>query len=119
MNPDHLHRLILLYLSVAYETDHHFDPLERQAIIQLAAQWARGLEPERITEVVDTAFAVTRSGHADEVDALARKIGAELSPEQRRHVLADLGQIARADGYLSAGEASMISRIRTVWGSLD
>lgn len=118
MNPDQLHRLVLLYLSVAYETDHHFDPLERQAVIQLAMRWAGDLDAEHVAEIVDTAFTITRSGHADEVDQLAREIGAELMPEQRRHVLTDLGQIARADGYLSAGEASMISRIRTLWGRL-
>ena len=113
-----LHHLVLLYLSVAYEADQHFDPLERQAVIQLASQWVPSLSPKRIEEVVDAAFSAARSGHAMEVDQLARELGTMLTPEQRRHVLTDLGQIARADGYLTAGEASTISRIRALWGSL-
>ena len=117
MNPDQLHRLVLLYLSVAYRTDHHFDPLERQTTIQLARQWAKGLEAEYIDEVVDTAFAASRD-ELGEVAALARELGQELTREQRRHVLTDLGQIARADGYLSTNEAITISRIREIWGSL-
>lgn len=118
MHSDHLARLVLLYLLVAYETDHHFDPRERQAILQLAAKWAGASSTEHVEEIVDTAFAATRSGHADEVDALAHAVGSELTLGQRRHVLTDLGQIARADGYLSAGEANVISRIRAIWGQL-
>lgn len=113
-----LHNLVLLYLSVAYETDHHFDPLERQTVIQLAAQWVPSLSPDRIEEIVDAAFSAARSGYVADVDKLAGEVGAMLTPEQRRHVLTDLGQIARADGYLSADEANTISRIRTLWGSL-
>lgn len=114
-----LHHLVLLYLSVAYETDQHFDPLERQAVIQLAAQWVPSLSPEQIEEVVDAAFSAARSGHGVEVEELAGEVGHMLTPEQRRRVLTDLGQIARADGYLTTDEASTISRIRTLWGSLE
>lgn len=113
-----LHHLVLLYLSVAYETDHHFDPLERQAILQLATRWVPNLSPEKIEEVVDAAFTAARSGHGADIDTLAREVGTMLTPEQRLYVLADLGQIARADGYLTTDEASTISRIRTIWGSL-
>ena len=118
MTSERLHRLVLLYLTVAYETDHNLDPLERQTVIQLAAQWAEGLGEEQVEEVVDAAFAASRSGHGMTTEALARELGTALTPEQRRHVLTDLGQIARADGYLTTDEASVISRVRAVWGAL-
>jgi len=113
-----LHRLVLLYLYVAYKADHNFDPRERQAVIELATRWAPDAEPHEVAEIVDAAFAVTRGGRGNEVDTLAQEVGLELTPEERLRVLADLGKIARADGYLSAGEAGLISRIRSIWGGL-
>lgn len=113
-----LHRLVLLYLYVAYRADHHFDPREREAVIALARRWVPDEGAERIVEVVDAAFAITRSAGPKEVDALAQEVGLELTPDERLRVLADLGKIARADGYLSTGEAGVISRIRTVWAGL-
>lgn len=113
-----LHRLVLLYLYVAYQADHHFDPRERQAVIDLATQWAPDVEPDEVAKVVDAAFKVSRSGGGTEMDTLAQEVGLELTPDERLHVLADLGKIARADGYLSTGEAGIISRIRSIWGGL-
>lgn len=113
-----LHRLVLLYLYVAYKADHHFDPRERQAIIELATHWAPDVEPDDVAKVVDAAFEATRSGQEAEVDTLAQEVGLELTPDERLRVLADLGKIARADGYLSTGEAGIISRVRSIWGGL-
>lgn len=118
MSSDHLYPLVLLYLAVAYEPDQTLDPRERQEAIRLAGQWVSGLEPERTHEVVDAAITATRSGHRPELETLARELGEALGPDHRRRVLTDLGQIARADGYLSTGEAGLISRIRAIWGSL-
>lgn len=113
-----LHRLVLLYLYVAYQADHHFDPRERQAVIELATRWAPDVEADEVAKVVDAAFKATRSGGSAEVDTLAQEVGLELTPDERLRVLTDLGQIARADGYLSTGEAGIISRVRSIWGGL-
>ena len=118
MPTQRLHYLVLLYLAVAYETDHHLDPLERQTVIQLASQWTQGMDEQHIEEVVDAAYTASKSGHGADTETIAHTLGTILTPDQRRHVLTDLGQIARADGYLTTDEASVISRIRTIWGSL-
>ena len=113
-----LDSLVLLYLYVAYRADNDFDSRERQAVIALASRWAPHIEPGKVTEVVDAAFAATRSGQQDAVDALAQDVGVALTPEERLRVLGDLGMIARADGYLSTSEVDIISRVRTIWGGL-
>ncbi len=113
-----LHQLVLLYLYVAYRADDHFDTRERQAVIALARRWAPNVEPGKVTDIVDAAFTATRSGHQGTVDALAQDVGVALTREERVRVLGDLGMIARADGYLTTGEVSVISRIRTIWGAL-
>ena len=114
---DALHHLVVLYLSVAYETDHNFEPSEELAVLQHLLLWEPSLERADAQAIVDTAVRAVGAGFSDNVEAHARALAGTLTAEQRRRVLADLGQIARADGYLSVEEASIIRRVRAVWGS--
>jgi uncharacterized tellurite resistance protein B-like protein len=112
---DDLHTLVLLYLSVAYESDRSFDPAEQHIVLRLLRWWMPDLTTSDAGAIVDTAHKAVRSGMSDPPDVLARTMGAVLSPQLRRRVLSDLGQIAQADGYLSVEEASTIRRIRTAF----
>ena len=110
---DDLHALVLLYLSVAYESDHNFDPAEQHAVLGLLRRWVPQQEQEETERLLDTAFQALRGGVKHDLEALAQRLGAVLSAPLRRRVLTDLGQIARADGFLSVEEASIIRRVRT------
>ena len=112
---DDLHTLVLLYLSVAYESDRNFDPAEHHLVLHLLRRWMPGLTTAEAEAIVDTAFHAVRSGMSEEPEVLARTMGAVLPPKLRLRVLTDLGQIAQADGYLSVEEASTIRRIRTAF----
>lgn len=116
---DDLHNLVLLYLAVAYEADNNFDPAEHHTILRLLRRWMPGLPPADADAVLNTAFSALRSGMTLDLESLAQAVGAVLSARLRRRVLTDLGQIARADGFLSVQEASTIRRVRAALGALE
>jgi len=107
-----LHRLVLLYLAVAYETDDHFDPSEHQTVLRILRRWVPSMTVAEANTVVDTALKALRSGMTEGPETLARAMGTNLTPQMRRTVLSNLGQVARADGYLSVNEARVIRRVR-------
>lgn len=114
-----LHHLVLLYLAVAYEADNDFDPAEQQTVLSLVHQWMPSLSPDEANGVVNIALTALRSGMTETPETLARTVGTLLTPKQRRRVLADLGLIARADGFLSVSEAQMIRRVRAALDAPD
>lgn len=107
-----LRRLVLLYLSVAYETDKNFVSTEHDTILRIVHRWVPSMTMDEIDGVVDAAHEAIRSGTAETPETLARAVGTNLSPAMRRRVLSNLGQVARADGYLSISEARVIRRVR-------
>lgn len=117
MTPDSLsavdlHRLVLLYLAVAYEADDHFDPAEHQTVLRILRRWMPEMTITEANGVVDTALKALQGGMTEDPETLARAVGTNLTPEMRRRVLSNLGQVARADGYLSVNEARVIRRVR-------
>lgn len=114
-----LHSLVLLYLSVAYESDQNFDPAEQNAVLGLLRQWMPNQTADEAEALVDTTFQAVRSGRKNDPALLARSLGAVLPPHLHRRVLTDLGQIARADGFLSVEEASVIRRVRAALGTVE
>ena len=114
-----LQRLVLLYLSLAYETDKSFDPAEHNTILRIVHRWMPEMTIAELNEVVETAHNALRGGMAEKPETLARAVGTNLSLEMRRRVLTNLGQVARADGYLSINEARVIRRVRAALETLD
>lgn len=119
ISADDLHHLVLLYLSVAYEADHSFDPSEQHTILRLVRQWMPSLAPAEANGVVATALTALQSGMTGPPETLARAVGTGLTPALRRRVLADLGRVARADGFLTVQEARVIRRVRTALAIKD
>lgn len=117
MLPDHLQQLVHLYLAMGYGTGHDLDPHERQTAVTLLRRWMPEVEEDAARAVVDTAYTATRSGTSSDIEAIARDLRPILSPALRQRVVSDLGQLARADGHLSVGEATLIRRVRSVWAS--
>ena len=115
--PDHLHQLILLYMAMGYGSDHDLDPHERQTAVALLRRWMPEVDEDAAEAIVDTARTATRSGVSADIESLARDLRPRLSPTLRQRVMSDLGRLARADGHLSVNEATMIRRVRSVWGN--
>ncbi len=114
--PDHLHQLVHLYLAMGHGSGRDLDPHERQTAVTLLRRWLPSINEDTAKALVDTAHAATRSGGSD-VEAIARDLRPWLSPALRQRVMSDLGQLARADGHLSMEEATVIRRVRSVWGA--
>ncbi len=112
---EYLQQLVALYLALAYGTDHDLHPSEERAITQLARRWAPEADPDRVRIVVAAATAAARQGLDGAPEELARDLAGVLSPGLRRQVLADLGHLAKADGWLSLREATLIGRVRAIW----
>ena len=110
------HALAELYLSVGYGADQNFQPEEHEAAVTLLTEWFPDLEAAEADGIIRAAWAATRSGLAASPEVLAHRLAGSLDPELRRHVLSDLGRVARADGHLSESEASVIARVRAAWG---
>lgn len=112
---EHLHQLVLLHLALAYGTDHDLHPMERHAIVRLIHRWMPDADRSQVEGTVDAAFTAIRSAPPESPEALAEELAPVLSPQLRRRVLADLGRVAKADGWLSLREASLIARVRQIW----
>jgi uncharacterized tellurite resistance protein B-like protein len=112
LSADDLQRLVLLYLSVAHDTDKNFVSTEHDTILRIVHRWVPSMTIDEINDVVDAAHEAIRNGTAETPETLARAVGTNLTPEMRRRVLSNLGQVARADGYLSLSEARVIRRVR-------
>ena len=110
------HALAQLYLCVGYGADQNFQPEEHEAAVTLLAEWFPDLEPGDADAIVRAAWVATRSGLAAPPEEIAHRLASSLDSERRRHVLSDLGRVARADGHLSESEASVIARVRAAWG---
>lgn len=115
--PEHVPNLLLLYLAVAYGTDHHFDQDEERSVCALLAAWVPEASGEFIAGMVRTALDLYGSGRALSVDGLALGLRSVLPPALRLQVLLDLSRIAHADGERSPAEAAVIDRVRSLWTS--
>ncbi|MDX1530043.1 MAG: TerB family tellurite resistance protein [Rhodothermales bacterium] len=112
---EHLHRLALLYITLAYGTDRSLHPAEQHAIVQLVRRWSPQTDGDLVEATVEAAFAAARTSFHASVEELATSLRPVLDPALRRQVLTDLGRVAKADGVLSVEEAALIGRIRAVW----
>jgi uncharacterized tellurite resistance protein B-like protein len=110
------HRLALLYIALAYGTDHDLTDDELETLTQ--ALHDRGVVPDdtAVQEVVLEAAAAFLEGDAqDEVQQSIEQLGETLDAEQRRQALHDVIEIAEADGVLLEREQGLIRRVAEAW----
>lgn len=112
----YLHDLALLYITLAYGTDHRLSDTELHAITSALCAWNTELEPEQVQEVVLEAAAVFLEEYADtEVIRSIQTLSQVLTPEQLRRALEQVMQIAEADGVLLTSERSIVSILAELW----
>jgi len=110
------HDLALIFLSVAYGTDHDLSDEEIASITSLLQAWREDFDIGEVREVVMEAMAVALRDDADvEIRRTIKHLKATLSIEDRRRVLEDVVHIAEADGILLSSERSLISLLADTW----
>ena len=110
------HDLALIYIALAYGTDHDLSDAELDTITASLESWELVPDEDRIQEVVMEAATAFLEGNARA--ELRRSIGEladELSAEQRRQALHDVIRIAEADGVVLEREQGIIHTLAESW----
>jgi len=111
------HDLALLFLSVAYGTDHELSEDELNTIVNSLQEWLPGQNVEKIHELVMEAFSVYLEGDlSSELSHTIQSLEKALTPKQRQRVLENIMRIAEADGVLLSAEQNLIGLVATTWG---
>lgn len=110
------HDLALIYIALAYGTDHDLTEGEMAALTDALRDWAAIPDDAHIQEVVMEAAAVFLEGDARaEVRRSIHHLGEELTSLERRQALRDVMRIAEADGVLLEREQGLIHLLADAW----
>ncbi|PSQ95720.1 MAG: TerB family tellurite resistance protein [Bacteroidetes bacterium SW_9_63_38] len=110
------HDLALIYIALAYGTDHDLSEDEMSTLTDALRDWTVMPNDARIQEIVMEATTAFLEGDARaEVRRSIDKLGNELSFEERRHALRDAIRIAEADGVLLEREQGLIQIVADAW----
>ena len=109
------HDLALIYVALAYGTDHDLSDEELSTITDCLAAWDNA-DAADAQETVMEAVAVYLEGDAGaEVARSVSTLAQSLSVTQRRRALEDVMRVAEADGVLLSSEQSLISTLAGAW----
>lgn len=113
-----LHDLAIVYLHVAHRTDADLDEHEVDVIARLLSGWMPDVAEDRAMEVVEEVMPAYVQGPDRRLfeDCLA-SLESAIPGHQREAILADLRQIAEADGRLLPEERDVIRKIAAAWGA--
>lgn len=114
----HTHDLALIYVALAYGTDHRLSDEEIDQITAALQRWQDRASTEEVQVVVMEAMAVYLGGETRievEVVRSMRALKAALAPEERRRALEDVVRIAEADGIVLISERSLIRVLAEEW----
>lgn len=110
------HKLALIYIALAYGTDHELREEEMTAITKALREWTVIPDDAHVQEVVMEAATAFLEGDARaEVRRSIDELSNELSPEERRQALHDVVNVAEADGVLLEREQGLIHLLADAW----
>ncbi len=111
------HDLALLFLALAYGTDHTLSDAELSTITELLQEWEPEASREAVQEIVLEAMAVfLEKQPEDEVVGAIQSLRQSLSQEQRLKALGEVVEVAEADGVLLSSERNLITIVSEAWG---
>jgi hypothetical protein len=111
-----LHDLALLYLGLAHGADDDLDPQETMEIAAKLRRWQPDKDPALIDHVIREATLTYLNGANDQrMNEAVQVLGGQLGKPLLKSILADLVDIARADGVVVTEERSFISEIASAW----
>ena len=114
----HTHDLALIYIALAYGTDHQLADAELDRITAALQRRRDSTGEKEAQEIVIETMAVYLGGEERmeaEVMRSMQTLKAALSPEERRRVLEEVVRIAEADGVMLRSEQSLIRMLAEVW----
>jgi uncharacterized tellurite resistance protein B-like protein len=110
------HNLALLYIALAYGTDHDLSENEMETLTDALRDWTVMPDDAHVQEVVmEAAAAFLESDARTEVRRSIDQLGEELSFTERRRALRDVMRIAEADGVLLEREQGLIHLMAEAW----
>jgi len=110
------HKLALIYIALAYGTDHDLQDEEMTAITKALREWTVIPDDAHVQEVVMEAATAFLEGDARaEVRRSIDELGDELTSVERRQALRDVMDIAEADGVLLEREQGLIHLLADAW----
>lgn len=110
------HDLALIYIALAYGTDHDLSEEEMSALTEALREWIVIPDDAHIQEVVMEAATAFLEGDAqEEVRRSIDDLSEELTFAERRHALQDVIRIAEADGVLLEREQGLIHVLADAW----
>lgn len=114
------HDLALIYIALAYGTDHELSEEEMATLTDALREWANLPDDARIQEIVmEAATAFLESDARAEVRRAIDDLADELSLTERRQALRDVMRIAEADGVLLEREQGLIHIVADAWSLKD
>lgn len=110
------HNLAVIYIALAYGTDHDLTDDELSALTGALREWTVIPDDEHVQEVVMEAATAFLEGDARaEVRRSIDRLSEDLSFEQRRKALRDVMHIAEADGVVLEREQGLIHVLAEAW----
>lgn len=110
------HDLALVYLALAYGTDHDLSDEELDTLTTVLEEGMPVSQSAPVQEVVMEAATAFLEGDArEEVHRAIRELRSSLTPTERRETLRHLVRIAEADGVLLEREQGLIHTLADAW----
>ncbi|MFQ5569043.1 MAG: TerB family tellurite resistance protein [Rhodothermales bacterium] len=112
-----IHDLVLIYVTLAHQTDDNLSRVEIEAIITKINEWLPNADEETLRHVLNDVLNVyAEESEEHTLDAAIEAVKEAVPAHQRAAVLDDLRYIANADGVLLVEERVMIEKLATAWG---
>lgn len=109
------HDLAVVYIALAYGTDHELSDEEFRVLTEALQTWANQEDPT-IREVIVEAATLFVEGDAEAaVQRAMQELRSALSPQERRNTVRHLIRIAEADGVLLEREQGFIHTLAEAW----
>lgn len=110
------HDLALVFIALAYGTDHDLSDEEIETITDALQHWRPDWETAVVEEVIMEAMAVYLEADTKaEVGRAIYKLRDGLSDEELRRALEQVVRIAEADGIMLSTEQSLITTLGEAW----
>ncbi len=111
-----LHDLALLYLGLAYGADGVLSDAETREIAGKLREWQPDKDPKLIDHVLREATLSYMNGASDErLAEVVVSLKDLLDDDVRTAILADLNDIAQADGHVAATETRFVDQLAEMW----
>lgn len=109
------HDLAMVYIALAYGTDHDLSDNELQVLTHALEAWEREQNAAVREVILEAATAFVEGDARAEVRRAMQSLRSALAPQERRDTVRHLIRIAEADGVLLEREQGFIHTLAEAW----